>query len=532
MRQVLCVWFPNWPLQRLCHVRPELKSRSVVLYRETSGGGFQVTACSESAAAQGVQPGMLLAEAKERLQNSEVGKRKRKDSRLLTPDSSFFPHHPRADVALLQRVAASGRCFSPLVGIEEAAEPECVLLDLTGCAHLFGGEQAVAEQVVRAWQAQGFVVYAAVASTIGMAWGIARFGRIRNSEGLPSSEFSLLPLAALRLSPATIETLHELDIQRVEQLLALPRTSLAARFGVEVAQRIDQATGHCEELITSLRVPEPLEAVCTFEEPRSDRETLCAAIRSLLDEITRQLETRQQGVRGLLVRLGRGLQLVASFTVGLVTPHPTVAHLYELLKLRLERLQLSAPVDNLLLRAATTARLPQRQANLLDPSTDLSRERQLAIWLERLLSRLGEEAVARPCLQSDAQPELAWRREGSPEAGGRSRKAERRKRKGPSEFRMPNAEFFSSARPLQLEPLPRPIQVLAVVPDGPPIRFTWQGQDYRLKQVWGPERITTGWWRKATANRDYYRVETSRGQQFWLFRNRPDGMWFLHGEFG
>ena len=74
-----------------------------------------------------------------------------------------------------------------------------------------------------------------------------------------------------------------------------------------------------------------------------------------------------------------------------------------------------------------------------------------------------------------------------------------------------------------------PLEVLSVVPEGPPIQFRWQGTDYRVLRSWGPERIQTGWWRGNYIRRDYYRVATTEGNRFWIFRRHGD--WFLHGVF-
>jgi protein ImuB len=126
-------------------------------------------------------------------------------------------------------------------------------------------------------------------------------------------------------------------------------------------------------------------------------------------------------------------------------------------------------------------------------------------------------------LVADAQPELAWRYDSLVNGRG-----PRRVRKGDSP-QGPAAEL--PPRPLRLLRRPIPLAVVSIAPDGPPLQFTWQAREHRVADARGPERIETGWWRGRSIARDYYRLETSTGRRFWLFRRLDDGRWFLHGTF-
>ncbi|HEY2759752.1 MAG TPA: hypothetical protein VGI75_03395, partial [Pirellulales bacterium] len=155
------------------------------------------------------------------------------------------------------------------------------------------------------------------------------------------------------------------------------------------------------------------------------------------------------------------------------------------------------------------------QQELFEPSRRENR-RQVSLLVDGLSNRLGRETVARAVPQAEAQPELAFRYE--PLAGVAPRKTKPQRWK-----HLP--------RPLQLEKEPLPLQVMSVVPDGPPMQFHLRGELHRVAYAWGPERIQTGWWRGRYVQRDYFRVETSNGRRFWLFRRLSDGKWFLHGSF-
>ena len=162
----------------------------------------------------------------------------------------------------------------------------------------------------------------------------------------------------------------------------------------------------------------------------------------------------------------------------------------------------------------TAAPLASWQEELFEASQRENR-RQVGLLVDRLSNRLGREAVVRAVPQAEAQPELAFRYE--PLAGNLPQKT-----KQPRWKPLP--------RPLRLESEPIPLEVLSVVPDGPPIQFQFHGL-HRVAQAWGPERIQTGWWRGRYVQRDYYRIETVTGKRFWLFRRLADGKWFLHGIF-
>jgi protein ImuB len=156
------------------------------------------------------------------------------------------------------------------------------------------------------------------------------------------------------------------------------------------------------------------------------------------------------------------------------------------------------------------------------------------VLLNRLSSRLGEKSVLRPRLCPDPQPEYA----GSLEAVLAETNAIRPSATSPKDNPVPDYQLISgpAVRPLCLKSQPAPIEVVSVVPDGPPVRFRWQSAEHVVACSWGPERIDTLWWRGPHVERDYYRVETTTGQRFWLFRqndtgNNGTGKWFLHGTF-
>lgn len=485
---------------------------------------------------QGVKVGMPLAEA-----------------RALMADACFAPYEPRADLEALRVLAVWCQRFTPVVAVEESIQQESLLLDITGCSHLFGGEETMARKIVAEVRRAGYAARAAIADTIGAGWAVAHHiaeadplltfrarASVRGRETVNSQAIGAvvppgeqkeallpLPIEALRLSDHVVQLLHQFDIRRVGELLALPRAALPARFGQEIIERIDQALGHALEVLTPEPFPEPVEASWDFDPPTGDRRMLERAFEHLLEQIAGQLRPRQLGVERLTASLRtlRGEPL--SIQIGLLQPSASTPHLMSLVRLHLEHLRVPGEMSSLTVRAPTIAPLAFNQENFARDN-ETEREQQLPGLIERLSSRLGDKAVLRPMLWPDAQPERACRLE-----SWLRRTNERRGLSPPTCTAgvNPAARPGAALRPACLHARPEAVPVVSFPGGGQPQRFQWQGQTHVVAQAWGPERIETGWWRGRDIRRDYYRVETTTGRRFWLFRDLERGNWFLQGVF-
>ncbi len=466
-------------------------------------------------------------------------------------------YDPAAARTALVALAAQCEQFSPLVGLEVAERPESLLLDVTGLAPLFGSEQALVERVVRWSQTAGWQVRLALADTIGAAWALAHYAPadsfllagtgtiVAPGESLPA--VAQLPIAALRVDDQQAQLLRELGLEQIGQLEALPRSALAARFGPELLRRWDQLTGVAEETIRSERRAPQLTASWSCEEPIVHTAVIAAVIARLLEQLTVPLAGQQRGVLQLACRLRGARQADTEFSLGLFRPTAAPAYLSELVQMRLERLRLTEPVTKIEVVITSTELLECRQREFFESHTTRDNPRELAALVDRLSSRLGRENVLRARLSSDAQPERAWRYEPlvgwepAPRAaspGKQNRLRERYQQRslfappsGEEKSRVDGRHFKWSQRPLRLAPRPVPLTVTAVVPDGPLLWFLLAGQQRHITRSWGPERIETGWWRGRSVRRDYYRVETTDGHRYWLFRRLRDGNWFWHGAF-
>jgi protein ImuB len=393
--------------------------------------------------------------------------------------------------------------------------------------------------------------------------------------GGDAEAISGLPIEALRLPPETIKSLHRLGILTIQDLNSLPRDGLATRLGEQLIRRWDQALGLQPEPIVTLHSLPDWSLEYALEYPTADRATIAELLRRLSVELAERLRRRGEGALRVVCRLDLVQSPPLVMQLGLFRPTHEAAHLALLLEGQLEqqlRPSTAAALWRLSLQATLTAPLRWRQADLFDAGT-AANQNAMAKLIDTLSSRLGRKRVLRAKLQREAQPELAFtlqpltgrRQDGAPETSIKklsSRLAAARiepsredpLRRPPQLFAQPVAVQVadrqpknapppnhprtnvvypaSSTQPNQLQQPPPPAGSLtSASADGAPGAFQYQSVWYDIVSAWGPERLESGWWRGPSARRDYFRVETSQGSWWWLFRDLSTGAWFLHGKF-
>jgi protein ImuB len=453
------------------------------------------------------------------------------------------------DFGLLRRLAHRCRRYSPLVGIEDSEPADSLLLDVTGGAHLFGGEAQMVRQVAADFRRWGFLVRAAIADTVGAAWAATR-GAAKTVVIPPARQaqaLSHLPVETLRIPPKVAEVLGALGLSTIGHLAALPRETLPSRFGPEVLRRLDQAFGHIPEPILPERPEEPIEAAYGCEPPVESRAAVETILRRLLGRVTKRLWQRNAGILQLAIELAVSGKEPTRFTVGLVRPTLDQKRLRELIRLQLERVRLADRLAGATLRVIRTAPLDAEQAALFESEERRQARRDLDSLLNRLSNRLGPRAVLCPRLSPDYQPERAVEyatlaeQSSQLKSRARSKRSFRKRNSQNKQVQDSKTAYFLRGslvarepiprRPLRLFPEPVPVEVWSIVPDGPPLRLTWGNRNQQIVHCEGPEKIDTGWWRSPAVHRDYFRADTEDGQRLWLFHARDEGSWFVHGEF-
>jgi protein ImuB len=304
-------------------------------------------------------------------------------------------------------------------------------------------------------------------------------------------------------------------------------------LGPEILQRLNQLDGLSAEEIRPLATPEPALRDWSFDEPVADRTILETILWELLGDLLPDLERQHRGIRRLDCRLFCPGHEVVVLSVGSIRPRSQVRHWHDLLRLQFERQPLPADVVRIQIEGLAPAPLETEQTTLFENRDCHLQTREWEGLLERLGSRLGETAVLRPRVAPEHQPEWAGRYDpvglaigGQPVTSPCPTPVSPLPRRG--------EPLPPLARPLSLQSRPVAIEMLDVAPAGTPARFTWTGNEHCVQHCWGPERIEAGWWQGAHSRRDYYRVETTGGQRFWLFREQgeqPTTKWFLQGVF-
>jgi protein ImuB len=507
MRRIVSLWLPHLAVDRVTRRGAALaawRDRAVVTLTAVQGG-LRVAAASPAAQAAGIQSGLAVA-----------------DARALLPDVKTLPGAPADDLACLAALADWCGRYTPWVATD-GLDPDGgggLMLDVSGCAHLFGGEAALLDDLTGRLTALGFTSAAAIADTPAAAWAACRFGREAGArtavvpEGAARQLLAGLPVAALRLPAAAIEILHRLGLRRIGDLYGLPRAPLAARFGEVVARRLDQLLGAAPEPISPVRPASPHHARLAFAEPIARGEDVVAALDHLLETLCAGLALRKLGARRLDLAFYRVDGSVARLGVGTAQPVRAPIHLARLFARGLDSLDAGFGFEAASLTAVAVEPLGAAQLDMTDRRHDQVAD-DVGLLVDRLGNRLGRGGVVRLARLASHIPERAVRP--APPLSGRDAPAPK----------LP-------PRPPRL--LVRPERIEADGNGGPPAMFRWRNESVRVARAEGPERIAAEWWHAATppppsAMRDYWRVEDGSGRRFWLYREGPRGPWLVHGVF-
>ena len=460
------------------------------------------------------------------------------DALAMIPHLVCRPADPEADARALTALAVWAERWSPSVSLDPSGEGlEGLFLDVTGATHLFGGEAALLAQIRDRLAEAGTRVRAAMAPTPGAAWALARWGEAEEGGCIADEEtartlLAPLPVEALRIGDGALTQARRFGLKRIGDLYPMPRAGLARRFrngdGVGLVQRLDQALGFAGEALTPVRPPPKYRAWQTWMEPVGDIEGVEARLAELAADLSPPLVRDGQGAKALTLTGFRSDGGTTSLSVRMGRPGRDAAIWLRLFReAGLGRLELGFGLDALMLTADAVEAMTARQG-ALESEAEAKQAESLAALIDRLTARLGEDRVLTPEAVDSWIPERTerWR---------------------PALGRKPAARGDADARrPILLLDPPEPVEALAELPDGAPVRFTWRRLSRRVTRSDGPERLSPEWWRprpddRQVRTRDYYRVEDEAGGRYWLFREGLYGReysgaaeerapsWWMHG---
>jgi protein ImuB len=513
MRRMVSVWLPALPIERLTRERaqtgntPPPVDRPFALVRGDAHG-LTLTAVNAPCLKDGLGPGMRLA-----------------DARAICPQLLTAPADPEKDAGFLLALARWSSRYSPTLNVDGE---DGLWLDITGVAHLFGGERALLADLQSRLTRAKLTARLGLAETLGAAHALARFAHtslcLAGGGTLPAT-LAPFPVEALRLEPETTRLLWRLGLKRIGQLMEVPRASLERRFrSKETAQavlrRLDQALGARKEKRAPLLPAPDFAARLSFAEPLITHDGVVAGLDRLGHALCEKLANAGQGARRVTLWAVRTDGSSVAIEAGLSAPSCVPAHLVRLLKDKLEDIDMGFGVDLMALASLAAETLEPAQTAL----TENDRAPRPELLIDALANRLGKRTVRRLFPRASHIPELA-QTTASAFAGL------------PVWTEAPE----KPPRPPLLLARPEPLQVMAEIPEGPPARFTWRRVSRRVIKAEGPERIAPEWWRLGPSPkrpRDYYRIEDEDGCRYWVFREglyqesdaAPPG-WFLHGVF-
>lgn len=519
-RRYLALWFPFLETDRLHRLRSiqrfaERDERPLVVVERTRGS-LRLAAIDPSAIKLGLRRGSTLADARARV-----------------PDIAVAELDERSDAELLNRLALHCDRYTPLVALDP---PNGLMLDISGCAHLFGGEEGLRARVISHIERMGLQVRATVAGTPEAARALSRFSILPIApSGGEEALVRRLPIMAIAgLSSDTVTALSRAGLKTIGAVADRPFEALAARFGQGLITRLVRTLGREDIRITPIRPLADIVIDRHFTEPLTQLDALEDVLAILLDAAATALQAHDHGGRIFIASLYRSDGEIRQLTVETGRPSRDVSLLRSLYRERMATL--AEPIDAGFGFDAVRLTIPlteplSPQQPCLDGRMSSQADDAVDDLVDRLVVRFGHDRVLRFKACNSHIPEHA----------GRLMPAGSVKAEKPSSTTVfaPREADVPPARPLQMFDPPQRIDAIAEVPDGPPLRFRWRRILHEVAHTEGPERIAPEWWHAtaAAAPRDYYRVEDTTGHRFWIFRRGDYGQtetpprWFIHGLF-
>lgn len=497
-QRYVSIWFRHLKTDWHTRQNHQLKNKPFVLACPDHGR-MRITEVSVAAKKQGIEPGMVVADAK-----------------VMLPALQIIEDDPTLAVKLLKKLGVWAIRYTPEVAIDP---PNGLLLHVTGCTHLWQGEERYLKDIAGKLKALGYQIRLAIADTMGTAWAIARYGTQSAiiEPGKQKEALLRLPPAALRPEAATLERLHKLGLHYIGSFINMAPAVLRRRFGEPLVSSIRRALGETEENMEPLMPPQPYEERLPCLEPIQTRKGIEIALEKLLKALCLRLYRNGQGIRTAHFKGFRVDGECEEIHISTNLPAINGQHLFKLFEIKLEKIEPAAGIELFMLTATKTGQLLPLQQSLWTSRTCLQTE-ELARLLDHVEGKFGKHTVRRYLPAEHHMPERSIQ-------------------PANSLTEEPSIEWRTGRRrPIVLLPRPHKIAVTAPVPDYPPMNFQYRGKLHKVVRADGPERIEPEWWLEKGLHRDYYVAEDEEGSRYWLFRlghygtaERPQ--WFLHGFF-
>jgi protein ImuB len=497
-KRFVTIWFRHLLTDWFTRRQPALASRPFVL-AAPDHGRMVVTAANVLAQTHGINTGMAVA-----------------DARAIIPFLEVLNDQPELATKLLKGLAEWCIRYTPAVAIDL---PDGLILDVSGCAHLWGGEKQYLAAIHTRFTEFGYDVKLAMADTIGTAWAMTRFGH--NLSIIESAQQSTallsLPAAALRLEVTTAERLEKLGLRQISQFINMPPSALRRRFGQQLLLRLDQAMGIEEEAMQPVQPIEPYQERLPCLEPIITATGIEIALQRLLDVLCLRLQQEEKGLRMAIFKGYRADGKIEKIEIGTNRPTNNTTHIFKLFEFKIAGIEPAEGIEIFVLEALKVEELSPVQETLWNNNGGLN-DAGLAELLDRIAGKMGAHHIHRYVPDEHYWPERSY------------------KLAATLDEKLTTTWKLDRPRPLNLLTKPVPIEVTAPIPDYPPMMFRYKGILHKIIKADGPERIEQEWWLQEGQHRDYYCVEDEEGQRYWLFRSGDydadkSYQWFIHGFF-
>lgn len=501
-KRIVSVWCPRLPSDRVLRAHPlheRLNAAFVLTHHEKNTD--RIYCLNQAAEAQGLHRGMGFS-----------------DARAYCPDLQSRPADTIADARFLRMLARWAKRYCPWVGLEGA---DGLLLDIAGSAHLFGGEEAMLEDMRHRLARAGIDTRIAVADTRGAAWALSHYGGdLVATAPRDIASLASLPVAALRLEAKSNTALQRLGLRFIADLMALPRATVARRFGPDVVLRLDQALGDRAEAMSPIKEAPHYGVRMTLPEPIGLSADVMAGTARLLERLCATLKAQDKGARVLQLTLRRVDQASQQVELRLAAPMRDAARILPLFERGVGAVDAGFGIDQLRLEATQVE--PLLVAQLSHASrhgtrdSHAARPEGLVDLVTRIGNRIGLENVQRFLPADSHIPERSFTI-------------------APAAYSAPSGAWVAlRPRPLSLF-APEPITTASKTSARPPAQFRWRRMSLTTGRATGPERIAPEWWLPdenwRTGLRDYWRIETRQGRRLWAFYTPQNPGWFVQGEF-
>ena len=497
-KRYMSIWFPYLTTDWLTVKQPVLHGLPII-FTAKDHGRLMITAANPESEKQGIFPGSTAADAKATVANLQI-----------------FDDIPGKAVQLLTAIGEWSIRFTPFVAIDA---PNGLILDISGCSHLWSGEEPYFANILNKLRSRGYVTYGAIADTIGTAWAIARFGkgsRIIEPSG-HAAALMPLPPSALRLESEILERLRKVGFRTIGSFIGIKRSALRRRFGEQLLQRMDQALGTTYERIIPLQPQAPFEVRLPCLEPIRNAAGIEIALQKLLSMLCKRLQHEGKGLRTAILKCYRVDHRTIQVAINTSKASRNITHLFKLFELKIVQIEPDLGIELFVLEATQVEDLIAAQEAIWSAEYHSIESPEVAQLADRITGKFSNAVVCRYLPQEHYWPE-------------RSLKAYS------SLTEKPATNWHKRPRPTQLLAKPEPIKVTVQVPDYPPMLFIYKNELHNIKKADGPERIEREWWLEDGEIRDYYIVEDEYGQRYWVFRSGHytsdrEALWYLHGYF-